>query len=96
MRKTTLKKANAARLAYHLEHLGAAWCRETGLHPAATELVESIDVDGATRYRYAAVGLHPDNLHPDMRALYQAAIDAAATGDVTNLRATVELLQKHV
>jgi hypothetical protein len=85
----TVKKANAARLAYHLEHLGSAWCRETGIHPTSAELIEQTRDDGTTAYRYTIANFHPDNLHPQIREALLAARDVCdgVDGSLERLRA---------
>ena len=69
-----LKKRETLRMSHHLESLGAAFCRETGLTPSETSLVTATD-DKGTHYYFTQ---KPDDfdvegLHPAMRELIDLA-----------------------
>jgi hypothetical protein len=69
-----MKKRESLKMAYHLESLGAAFCKETGLTPSETSLVTATD-DKGTHYYFTQ---KPDDfdvegLHPTMRELVDLA-----------------------
>lgn len=66
----TLRKRESLKMAYHLESLGAAFCRETGLTPSETSLVTTSD-DKGTHYYFTEKpeDLDIDGLPPQMREL---------------------------
>jgi len=68
------QKREALRLSHHLESLGAAFCRETGLVPSDTALVTGSD-DKSNFYYFTAkpMSLDVDGLPPLMRELFDMA-----------------------
>jgi len=65
-----LRKRESLKMAHHLESLGAAFCRETGLTPSETSLVTATDEKG-THYYFTErpADLDVDGLPPQMREL---------------------------
>lgn len=66
----TLRKRESLKMANHLETLGAAFCRQTGLTPSETSLVTASD-DKGTHYYFTQkpADLDVDGLPPQMREL---------------------------
>jgi len=69
-----MKKRESLKMAHHLESLGAAFCKETGLTPSETSLVTATN-DKGTHYYFTQ---KPDDfdvegLHPTMRELVDLA-----------------------
>ena len=66
----TLRKRESLKMSHHLEVLGAAFCRETGLIPSETSLVTAAD-DKGTHYYFTQkpADLDVDGLPPQMREL---------------------------
>jgi len=65
-----LKRREALKLNHHIESLGAAFCRETGLKPQDTALITTSD-DKGTYYYFTAKPepLDVDGLPPQLREL---------------------------
>lgn len=75
-----LKRREALKLNHHIESLGAAFCRETGLKPQDTALITTSD-DKGTYYYFTAKPepLDVDGLPPQLRELLDinVALDKA-------------------
>lgn len=71
------KEREANKLAKHLELMGAAYCQATDIPPTeVTLLSEKVD-DNTRRYWYARFDTPPNlnECHPDIRSLFELAID---------------------
>jgi hypothetical protein len=79
-----LKRREALKLNHHIESLGAAFCRETGLKPQDTALITTSD-DKGTYYYFTAKPepLDIDGLPPQLRELLDMniALDNAVKAD---------------
>lgn len=69
------KKRKAVALANHLEHFGAAFCREVGVQPSDAILISKPIEGGGTSYvwerRKEKVDMN--ELHPDIKVVFDAA-----------------------
>lgn len=74
----TLRKRESLKMANHLETLGAAFCRQTGLVPSETSLVTATD-DKGTHYYFTQkpADLEIDGLPPQMRELLDLNVSLA-------------------
>tara|TARA_R110000868_G_scaffold44306_3_gene148125 strand:+ start:2795 stop:3121 length:327 start_codon:yes stop_codon:yes gene_type:complete len=86
-----LKRRETLKMTHHIESLGAAFCRETGLTPSDTALVTTTD-DKGTYYYFTAKPepLDVDGLPPAMRELFDLAAalnNATAKEDADGIKA---------
>ena len=95
-----LKRREALKLNYHLESLGAAFCRDTGLNPSDTALITTND-DKGTYYYFTAKPepLDVDGLPPQLRELLDMniALDKAVKADdVTGVEACIGMISAYI
>lgn len=95
-----LKKREALKLNHHIESLGAAFCKETGLTPSATALITTSDEKGSYYYFTAKPEpLDVDGLPPQLRELFDmnVALDKAVKADdVEGVEACIGMISAYL
>lgn len=70
-----VKKREVQKLNHHLEKLGAAFVKETGLKPSDCALVQRDNEDGTKEYAFAPRVWNPANLSEEVRDLFNICFD---------------------
>lgn len=80
------KEREAQKLAKHLELMGAAYSQATDIPPTEVTLLSETLSDGTRRYWYARFDTAPNlnECHPDIRLLFELAVDINRARDEKN------------
>jgi hypothetical protein len=89
-----VKKREVQKMNTHLEKLGAAFVKETGLNPKDTALVQKENEDGTKEYAFTARTWNPADLSPELRDLFNICFELARAESAADKEKGVELLKE--
>lgn len=86
------RERESAKLAKHLEIMGAAYAKATDVPPTEVALMSETLKDGTRRYWYTRFDTKPnlDECHPDIRRLFELAMEIKRAADLKNEAAVTQ------
>ena len=87
------KKREVQKLNAHLEMLGAAYVKQTGVKASEAALVQKENEDGTKEYAFTTRTWNPADLSPELRDLFNICFDLARAETVADKDQGVELLK---
>ena len=91
-----VKKHEVRRMNAHLEKLGAAFVRETGLLASETALVQRDNPDGTKEYAFGKRTFHPADCSSEVRSLFEAVVDLVGAETTASKEEGIKLLREFV
>lgn len=88
-----VKKREVHKLNAHLEMLGAAYVKETGVPASECSLVQKENEDGTKEYSFTRRAWNPADLSPELRDLFNICFELARAETVADKDKGVELLK---